>query len=1116
MKLFCTLLIFIPLVSMGQTTLFDNGYWYKIGVTENGIYKIDKNFLNEIGIDYSKPNTLKVFGNGIGMLPQANSAERPRGIIENSLKGYGLEDGIFDDNDFLLFYANGPNNWTWADDLWQFDKNIFSDTAYYFITAEGSIGARVTEAPIYSLSNIINSSYIARQVHELDEVNLLSNSGRDWFENYFRAGESRNYNFQTEGALDTIKAFIKVVGRSDLAGAFEIYENETLLGLINYDGINTNSNSTYDLKGDIQNKLFKFLANGTETRISLKLPVLSDYDVLIGYLDQIVLTYASNLVLHKDFMLFSNPLLKKDTITYEVISDKEIEVWDITGHLVKSLPLQSVGSSHKFTTLNYDQQRFVAFSKQNLPQPIPFHQIPNQNISGLNPRDGLIITHPEFIASANRIAHFHSTHDHLDVDVVTTSQIYNEFSSGMQDLTALRDAIKFYRSLNDSFRYVLLMGDCSFDYKDRIPNNTNFVPVYESRNSINPITSYSSDDYFGFLEDEEGLWLENNEGNHSLEIGIGRLPVKTKEEAKKITDKIIRYASHERMYGSWKNNITYVADDGDANLHQRAAEELADYFDNFQPQTRLNKLYIDALPQEYLASRESALLTREALVNAIEEGTFVVDYLGHGNENQWAIENIMDATLINDLNNRYHLPLFLTATCEFGRYDDPSINTSGAEKLLLKENGGAIALLTTTRPVYASSNELVNQAFHRNLFKTENGSFLRLGDIMRFTKNESVSGVNNRNFSLIGDPMLKLQYPKNKVVIDSINGLNILDLGTDTLSALEKIKLNGSILSIDSIILRDFNGSVNVSVYDRITEKETLGQEDAKFTYTVRENKIFEGEATVSNGQFWIEFIVPKNISYRFESGKIILYAQNNELTSDATGFFEDFVMGNTAENTTEDNDRPKINLYINDDSFNAGDIVGKNILFIAKTTDESGINSSGIGINQDITLTMDDGSLYILNNYYVADLDTYKSGSITFPLKNLSIGNHTATLKISDLYNNTSTQSVHFIVSNEPKLSLYKVMNYPNPAVDGTTFTFEHDRIGEALNIILIIYDTRGNIISKELYEVDNSPKKVDDLFLALPPGKFRKGIYLFRIEVSSTLDQAKGSAVERLIINN
>ena len=456
---------------------------------------------------------------------------------------------------------------------------------------------------------------------------------------------------------------------------------------------------------------------------------------------------------------------------------------------------------------------------------------------------------------------------------------------------------------------------------------------------------------------------------------------------------------------------------------------LPDYFSDFQPQTQLNKLYIDAFPQEILASRESALLTREALISALEEGTFVVDYLGHGNESQWAVENILDATLVNDLTNRFYLPLFLTATCEFGRYDDPSINTSGAEKLLLNENGGAIALLTTTRPVYASSNELVNEAFHKNLFKTENGSFLRLGDIMRLTKNESVSGVNNRNFSLLGDPMLQLQYPENKIVIDSINGLNIVDLGSDTLSALEKIRFSGSVQSIDSLFLTDFNGSVNVSVYDRITKKETLGQENPTFTYAVRENKIFEGQATVYNGHFSIEFIVPKNISYRFESGKIIMYAQNDELTSDATGFFKDFVMGNTAENPAVDNERPAISLYINDDSFNEGDVVGENVLFIAKIVDESGINTSGIGINQDITLTLEDGSLYVLNDYYVADLDTYQSGSITFPLRNMSVGNHTATLKISDIHNNTSYRPVNFIVSNEPKLLLYNVMNYPNPA---------------------------------------------------------------------------------------
>ena len=246
------------------------------------------------------------------------------------------------------------------------------------------------------------------------------------------------------------------------------------------------------------------------------------------------------------------------------------------------------------------------------------------------------------------------------------------------------------------------------------------------------------------------------------------------------------------------------------------------------------------------------------------------------------------------------------------------------------------------------------------------------------------------------------------------------------------------------------------------------------------------------------------------------MYAQNDELTSDATGFFKDFVMGNTAENPAVDNESPAISLYINDDSFNEGDVVGENVLFIAKITDESGINTSGIGINQDITLTMEDGSLYVLNDYYVADLDTYQSGRITFPLRNMSIGNHTATLKISDIHNNTSYRSVNFIVSNEPKLLLYNVMNYPNPAIDGTTFTFEHDRIGEALEIELIIYDTRGNIISKELFEVDDSPKKIDDLYLPFPPGTFRKGIYLYQIEVSSTQDQAKGTAIERLLINN
>ncbi|NQW28732.1 MAG: type IX secretion system sortase PorU [Flammeovirgaceae bacterium] len=1104
----------IPFATFGQLNVLSQGDWFKIGVTEEGIYKIDKAFLDQIGIDYSDPNTIKIFGNGVGMLPQANDAERPAGLLENSLKAYGLEDGTFHNTDQLLFYAKGPNNFTWSVDHWVFEKNNYCDTSYYFITSGGAKGARISEQSALPEQSSITNSFMARIAHEQDEENLLGNSGKMWLERYFRSGESRNYQFHTPNALSTVNASIRIVGRSDLDGAFEVFHNGSFLGSIPYENILTGTGSTYEIKGNIQTGEFQFIPQSTETILGLTLPNVPGYDVLLGYLDQICLTYERELIIEQNILSFSNPSINESFITYEMTDTDPLEVWEVTNNVISQIPLITTGTKVRFTVKNTGTERLVAFSNYQAPNPFKINKIKNQNISILSPRDGIIITHPDFLVEAKRLANFHLTHDQLDIAVVTTTEIYNEFSSGMQDVTAIRDAIRFYWKKNATFRYALLFGDCSYDYKYRISNNTNFVPVYESQNAIDPVQSYSSDDYFGFMEEAEGIWTESYAGDHTMEIGIGRLPVKTMNEANGVVNKIIRYATSERMNGAWKNSLTYVVDDGDGNRHVSDAESLSDYMEDFQPQTTINKLYIDAVKQEILSNKELAPLTQSALKTALENGTFMVNYLGHGNEKQWASENVLNDQFISEMTNRFYLPIFVTATCEFGRYDDPTFGASGAEKLLLNQNGGAIALLTTTRPVYATSNYLVNAAFHSNLFKTEQGAFLRLGDIMRLTKNESLSGPYNRNFSLLGDPMLMLQYPKNKVYLTSINEKLLGPDQKDTLSALERISLKGVVKGLDSSPIENFNGTVSVAVFDRLIEKQTLGQESSKFNYTVRENKLFDGLATISNGLFEIEFILPKNISYRFEQGKITLYAQSEDLSSDASGSNLSVVIGGSAENPLQDEDPPIVNIFMDDYSFKNGGVIGSSSLFIAKISDESGINTSGIGINQDITLTLEDGTQYILNNYYRADLNTYQSGSIVFPLRDLPIGAHFGVLKISDLHNNVNTTFVNFTVKDDPQILLYNVKNYPNPAYDKTTFTFEHDRKGEALDVNLVIYDLHGQIIKEESFKIDDSPQIIDDISVVLNQSVFSNGIYLCKINVKSNSDGAIGTVINKLLI--
>ncbi len=1101
----------------GQSILSD-GAFYKIGVTQNGIYKIDAGFVSSLGLDPNSidPKKIKVYGHNGGMLPQSNAETVFTDPPENALVDFTDNSFGFGSSEYLLFYAQGPDKSEFdSDGVINYEKNIYTDTAFYFLTIGNSNGKRTKQAEVVSQQGTLIDYFNEFVVRESEDVNLIG-SGRRWLGDEFSSQQlSRNFNYEIPGLRDSINLQALIVTQSEGKSSFEISMNDQNSGLIAFDSIPTGDGTTYTIRAKEKTVEMVVSDNDMESiALSMKYN-RANASLSRAYLDNFILSYERDLVLVGNSTTFCTTQARNGIYTYQIglngTTDATIlDISDPTDAEIVEFSIQNnLASFNKETD---EVRKYVIFSGSAFPAPTYFGQIGNQNIKGNTQFDGLIITSSSFETQAKKLQQFHQTNDNLSIGVINVNHIFNEFSSGRQDLTAIRNYIKYVYESGGRLKHVLLFGDCSYDYKYS-GSDPDHIPVYESRDSFSPIYSYSSDDYLGFLEDHEGLWIENTSNDHDMEIGVGRLPVKNEAEANIIVAKILRYATSERTLGKWRNEIAYFADDGDLNVHMNHAVTLSNIVSEQGPQFRSKKIFLDNFDQ-VISPRERSPAATKALEDAIADGLLVLNFIGHGNETQWMQEETLNNGVISQLTNRHKLPLIVTATCEFGKYDQPII-TSGAEHLLLNPNGGAIALITTTRPVFAHTNLLVNRAFHEALLSRADNQFPRLGDIIRETKNNSLSGPVNRNFALLGDPFLRLNYPKYDISFGE------LETVSDTLSAFEEYILYGAVTSTGDTI-HTFNGKATVSIIDIPQQRITKGQENPKFSYQELSNTLFRGEVSVTNGLFDASFVLPKNISYKLEKGKVLAYAWNEETLEDATGANTNVVIGGTVPNPGNDNTPPEMNLYINDDSFVSGQTVGQNSLFIARISDESGVNISSNGFNQDITLRLNDGDPINLNDYYQANLDTYQSGTVLYPLQNLDPGEYSATLKIWDAYNNSSEKTVDFYVSDQPVIRLYNVMNYPNPvSLSGleTTFTFEHDRQGEELIVNLDIYDMRGSIKFSSEISIDDSQSKVDnlkwrpanDLGSSLQPG-----IYLYRLNVKSTLDGASNQAIKRLVIIN
>ena len=1038
-------------------SVLSSGNWYSFSTNVNGVYKLDYNDFFELGVnlDYVEIEDIKIYGNGGGMLPHLNSNFRHDDLIQISIEIHDFNNnGVFENGDYVLFYGESPNEWILNEDNGYFEHQVhlFSDNVKYYLTINNNITSKriALKQPLGNSTRIINT-FTDFAYHESELENLIQ-SGRKWFGERFDYQNNQSFDFEFPNIETTtpININLGVVARSLSNSSFILKINEELLNSINIANVSSSFAAEYAKEA---NSSINYISSSKNISISLEYSSLDNGSS--AWLDYITINAKRKLKMVGNSMIFRNiDNLSAEIGRFDLEDAEGCTVWDVTNSSDVCRMQSSISNNGTLTfkdSLN-TLHEYISFNNSSFLAPSLIGKISNQDLHNLSSDiEYVIISHPDFISASNRLSDFHFSQDGLKSVVVTPQQIYNEFSSGMQDVTAIRDFLRMlYKRPESQLKYLLLFGDGSYDPKNRIPNNTNYIPTYQSDNSTHPIFSYVTDDYFGLLDDDEGLFI-----NDLVDIGIGRLPVSSISEANIMVDKIQQYYAKE-SFGSWRNDVVFIADDGDAkdgNTHMWQADSLSNYVADHYPDINIAKIYLDNYLQESTPGGPRSEATQEAINNKVEKGALLVNYTGHGGQLGWTQERILEIDQINSWKNK-NLPLFMTATCKFSYFDDPEKQSAG-EYLLLNKEGGAIALLSTTRLVYSSPNYNLNTKFINILFEKINGNSPRLGDVFKQTKILSGTAMNNRNFTLLGDPALRLAQPSLSIETTFM---------PDTLKALSTVTIDGSVVDKYGNLASSFNGTVFPTVLDKEIIRTTLGQESCTpMPYRDQNNILYKGSASVVNGVFSFSFVVPKDIAYNYGNGKISYYAYSEESNpTDASGSDKSFVIGGTSDNIEYyDNDGPEISLYMNTESFVDGGITDNNPILIADISDFSGINTVGNGIGHDITAILNGNTVspFVLNEYYEAEKDNYQRGRVRFPLFDLENGQHTITLKVWDVFNNSSEETINFIVSDE-QFQIAEYTCFPNPAVNSTDFYFQHNKSNQDLNVNLDIYSINGLLV--------------------------------------------------------
>ncbi len=1040
-----------------ERSVLADGPWFKISVAADGIYIIDRKMLQDMGINPADvdPRTLKIYGRPGGMLPQANDAFRHDDNAQLALFASGQDDGVFNDSDYLLFYGQGPRSVFWHENHQEYrhENHLFSDETCYLLTYGGSAGKRISSLPAGEGGSQIRE-FTSVEIWDEDRENL-GKAGRMWFGDKFDFVTERNYSFNlADNVGDSVRFQIRSAANSLNPTNMNVRVGGQTLQTLVY-GANTNHNRVAVL-----NRTTFFLPSSlfASARADVTLSYVKN-GVAQAWLDFIRVSYQRRLALTGAFFPFylppSNGVRRLTLERYH----SGYTIWDVSDPVSPARQEGVVdGQNFSFSTTG---KRWVAFSSSAFTRPKFVARVDNQDLHGLSVPDYLIVTHPLFQEQAERLAEFHRSRG-LTVRVVNVEHVYNEFSAGTADVTAIRDLAKMFYD-RGGLRFVLLFGDGSYDNRN-LMNDGAFLPTYQARQSMYSVDAYCGEDYFGMLDDDEGEWNEAGvglleeqdpgQGLQKLDVGVGRLPVSSPAQAQSAVDKILRYAGPS--FGPWRTEAVLMADykTGEPG-HIREADSLdKGVIRPLKPFLNVDKIYISQYPAVNQADGLRFPRANEAIFRRLNAGSLFVNYTGHGGETGLSNSYILESEDIARLKNGEKTPFWITATCNFGQFDRGKV-PCGAEQAFNNPDGGAVALLTANREVYSSPNFRLNRAFYSRAFqKLPDGRHRTFGEIIRDCKNDVYPGndLNTRTFCLLGDPALEPMWPKHNVVVTAV--VDVHGNETTQINALGRYTLRGEVRDNDGNRIENWNGVAYVTVFDKPQTFRTLL---GNLEYQWQKNRIFTGKASVTDGRFEISLVVPSDISYESGDGKISVYAHNDQ--EDAAGF-ANVVVCCTAPDVVADGAPPTVKVYIDGEDWREGSLTGPNPELWVRISDDTGINATGLGLGRDImgVLDGDESQPLRLNEFFVADLDNPTAGWVKYPMVNLAEGPHHISVKAWDVANHSATGETRFVVGN--KFALDGFYAYPNPTFGEVKFVFNHNRTGEDLDVELTVVDALGRTV--------------------------------------------------------
>ncbi len=1106
--------------SYTNKSVLSSGKTVKIRVQEEGIYTFTYNELRDMGFPNPKNVHLRGYG---GELLNEDFTE------SNHYTDDLTDQPVVDLGDKIVFYLRGAVGLTkinaHATNNIGITENYSSDYSYYFLHEENTEAKKIEFAENLTEEETKETTYTAIKWQKFDDINVAK-TGRNWYGNKLSNGDSKTFSFHFDNMIAgaTGQFYSNILTASTETGKFTISTNSANISE-DFKGKKIKGPTVDENDLGFDETISINATQTTSNTISTTYEYATSVITGAGYIDYIIAAAKCNLKGNVDYQMIPvSPSYVETKITYAASnSNPNIHVWDVSeiGN-VKRVPTRMDKDSLIFTVKTRPTVgRYIMVNwggKFRTPEIVG--DVDNQNLHALNDIEYVVVTNPEFINQAKDMAEFHQKEDGMSVAVVTQEQVFNEFSSGTPDPTAIRAFMKMLwdRAAKSEYgiypQYLLLMGDGTYDNRGilRIPD-FNKIVTYQSVQSLNESNSFSCDDYFGYVEDGT-LGYNKLYMNKRVNIGVGRFPVSKTKQAEDLVDKVKNYYTLEP--GKWRTKVIALADDNEEtkssfNYHSflYQQEEAIGIIEETEPRMDISRIYWDDFTCDMSGGARRYPEVTATITKKFDEGALIFNYLGHGSYNAISTEHSYSISQVHNIYNKIY-PIWFAGSCNVSQFDD--FRYSFGEEIMLNPKGGAIASIGAVRIAYSGQNLALDKEFLRQTFNPENE--YRLGKIYRATKTAMGSDSNKMVYILLGDPGLKLKVPELNLVVDSIITLSTDGTvsKTDTLKALSKEKVYCHVEDETGNILKQFNGIANITLKDKVMKSNTKANIEIKgdngpqkvkpFSYYDSKSILYSGSATVTDGNFDFQMIIPKDINYKVDYGRLSMYAYDEANGWDAMGANDSLLIGGSASDVEPDDIGPNITLTTNGNKYKDGYKVNPNPMLYVELSDACGINATGSSVGHNITMTIDDDTKNVvyLNTYFKYDIGSCTDGKVEYHMEEtLSEGWHTIKIKAWDLQNNSSESTIRIYVTEDLAPEIEVLTVYPNPAKDKFTSYIKTNRPDEVQTVECSLIDLSGREISrKELKDkpTDGTWKIEWDLNAN---GKITSGLYFLYVRIAT-----------------